>query len=336
MHEDLSARFKSLKGQKRQQGGGPIASTGGDADDDKTLEDLLADLGPASQWQVDRSEADQIDDLLRSATNTLRETCSGQDESVDDISGAARLPTVDVSVFRPESTSTDPIANEDHVKPLPLDEEADEVLRRIMDEVRHETSHPTDDTSEQDEADDNHQTTSHNVLPSTPSNNLDPSSDPPPPYSPSTMKGQPQTTSTPDPDPDTLLAARFASLSLPSALPSTPSTLPSAPTTLPTKPHSTYTTRTNPRTQPTDSEISTWCCICLLPASLRCLGCSLEPDGERDDDGSDLYCTDCWLEGHRGPDAGYEEKGHRAVMFSKDGGKKKGREVGQRRVRVGA
>ena len=49
--------------------------------------------------------------------------------------------------------STDPVANEDHVKPLPLDDEADEVLKRIMDEVRHEASHPTDDTSELDQGD---------------------------------------------------------------------------------------------------------------------------------------------------------------------------------------
>jgi len=62
----------------------------------------------------------------------------------------------------------------------------------------------------------------------------------------------------------------------------------------------------------TDEEIESWCVICNEDATVRCLGC----DG-------DLYCQACWDEGHRGKDAGFEERTHRAVLYNrKDKGKK--------------
>lgn len=64
--------------------------------------------------------------------------------------------------------------------------------------------------------------------------------------------------------------------------------------------------------QKLDEEIDTWCIICQDDATLKCLGC----DG-------DLYCRNCWMEGHKGEGAGREERGHRAVEFVKGGDKKK-------------
>lgn len=52
----------------------------------------------------------------------------------------------------------------------------------------------------------------------------------------------------------------------------------------------------------TDAEIESWCIICLADATIRCLGCA-----------GDLYCQTCWKEGHTEPDAGYEERQHKAV-----------------------
>lgn len=56
-----------------------------------------------------------------------------------------------------------------------------------------------------------------------------------------------------------------------------------------------------------DAEIETWCIICLADATVRCLGCA-----------GDLYCNLCWKEGHTGPDAGYEERRHKAVALRKN------------------
>ncbi|KAF2013294.1 hypothetical protein BU24DRAFT_234405 [Aaosphaeria arxii CBS 175.79] len=96
------------------------------------------------------------------------------------------------------------------------------------------------------------------------------------------------------------LTARFASLS-PSPH-SNDLTLPSAPSFSPAKKPPKVTAKF------TDEEIESWCVICNDDATLKCLGC----DG-------DLYCRNCWMEGHRSEGAGYEERRHRAVVYSKDG-----------------
>jgi hypothetical protein len=60
-----------------------------------------------------------------------------------------------------------------------------------------------------------------------------------------------------------------------------------------------------------DDDDSTWCVICCDDATIKCLGC----DG-------DLYCSNCWREGHRSEDAGLEERTHKAVLYQKPGKKK--------------
>ncbi|KAI9894934.1 MAG: hypothetical protein M1814_000154 [Vezdaea aestivalis] len=59
-----------------------------------------------------------------------------------------------------------------------------------------------------------------------------------------------------------------------------------------------------------DDDIDSWCIICLGDSSLKCSGC----DG-------DLYCSSCWIEGHRGESAGCEERQHKAVKWRKSDGK---------------
>jgi len=92
---------------------------------------------------------------------------------------------------------------------------------------------------------------------------------------------------------ETSLAARLAKLSLPS----TPSSLVGKQQRLP---------------KYTDDDIDSWCIICNDDATVRCLGC----DG-------DLYCQNCWNEGHRGSDAGFEERQHKALAYVKDKRRKK-------------
>jgi hypothetical protein len=68
------------------------------------------------------------------------------------------------------------------------------------------------------------------------------------------------------------------------------------------------TTNVAPEADPTEE----WCIICYDDATVQCVGC----DG-------DLYCTKCWKEGHTGPDAGLEERRHKALTYNKSTKKKR-------------
>ncbi|KAG5663530.1 hypothetical protein KAF25_001466 [Fusarium avenaceum] len=114
------------------------------------------------------------------------------------------------------------------------------------------------------------------------------------------------------------ITARLAALRAPSpdedslALPSVPTSKPSG------QPVKRLTTRTNY----TDDDVESWCTVCLEDATLRCPGCD-----------NDVYCTRCWYEMHRGPQAGFDEMSHKAVQFTKD---KKTEKKEKRKVAMGA
>ena len=69
-----------------------------------------------------------------------------------------------------------------------------------------------------------------------------------------------------------------------------------------------------------DPAADEWCIICCADAEVQCLGC----DG-------DFYCRRCWMEGHLGDSAGYEERGHRVKVFERRK-KRREREGGRRMV----
>ncbi|KAG5755252.1 hypothetical protein H9Q70_002093 [Fusarium xylarioides] len=113
------------------------------------------------------------------------------------------------------------------------------------------------------------------------------------------------------------ITARLAALRAPSpdqdslALPSVPTSKPSG------QPVNRLTSRTNY----TDDDVESWCTVCLEDATVRCPGCD-----------DDVYCTRCWYEMHRGPQAGFDERSHKAVQFTKD---KKEKEK-EKKVALGA
>lgn len=268
-------------------------------EDDKTIEELLADLGPSEQWNVDKTEHDEVEELLRAADTALKEQPNLEavpdDEEVSHKPVPARLPAVDVLVFSPEPESDEdeePKETKAQVRDH-VNREADDVLKRLMDEVKYEKEHGADSGEEAaaGSSDDGEETVDVPLdFPAAPSRDL------------------PETTASTTAKGDEDLAARFPSL-----------TLPSVPTTL----KSSTSSKSKASIQKfADEEIDSWCVICNDNATLSCLGCD-----------EDLYCMNCWLEGHRSEDAAYAERTHKAVQYAKRGGKKRQK---NRRAMVGA
>lgn len=110
-------------------------------------------------------------------------------------------------------------------------------------------------------------------------------------------------------DADDELAKRFAALDKlnlpppPKDIPSNSLNLPGVPTSQPgVKGKKTMTQKVDDLMD----DIENWCCICNEDAVIKCLGC----DG-------DLYCRECFSEGHGGKDAPYDMKRHRALVYNK-------------------
>ena len=101
------------------------------------------------------------------------------------------------------------------------------------------------------------------------------------------------------------LTARMAALRAPSATADNDvSFMPDIPPMDSTgKPINRLTTKTGY----TDEDMDSWCTVCLEDPTLRCLGCD-----------DDVYCARCWREMHVGPSAGFDERSHKAVQFTKD------------------
>ncbi|EXJ88136.1 hypothetical protein A1O1_05064 [Capronia coronata CBS 617.96] len=299
-HSDLLTRWKSLGGTPPTTGKREPEGSSNDAEHEKTLDELLADIPPSETWELEKSEEDQVAELLQSARSALAAASQGQQPSEEAAEehgvgrpAPATLPAIDVSVFQPEP-ELDLVGGADWKSKDTLDKEADELLERVFDEVQHEPAEAPDEDTNQSEA--GIEASQPAPSPSKSSTELSLSNL----ELPATPSKLPEPTGPKDqPDEDEGLVSRFAGLSLPSV-----------PTTIKaTKPGK---TSSKPSVGYSDEEIDTWCIICNDDATLRCIGC----DGE-------LYCTNCWMEGHRGEDAGLEERGHKAVQFVKGGGKKK-------------
>ena len=270
--------------------------TSGDIDD-KTLDGLLAELGPDDQWKLSRDDPDDIQKMLEEARNALptrpaKSTSTSKEADKDMPAGKVKdaekylVGDLDMSAFalvdgdrKPDSRGQAKLEDESR--------EAQDIVAKLMDEVKYETADAAAESEEKSKdppKDDDEDDDGGLSLPSAPSILPEPSATEP---------------SKKSVDFESDIAARMSALrglGAPNDL-----GLPSAPTFKPIdKPIKGVMKRY------TDEEVDSWCIICQDDATVKCMGC----DG-------DLYCANCWKEGHMGPDVGWEERRHKWMKFRK-------------------
>lgn len=326
-------------------------------EDERSLEELMAELDMDDSTVGRKDEKDlgalvkEVRGLLPSvakATNAKRDKRDkAPDKSADWESLEVDVESGEVGASR-EKAGHDIGADSGEERKRSMNEEADEVIARIMDELAiskgfddaHGEGYRDSDHGDYDDDEGTKQkqnTDIHDTQTNHPKDDTEKASTPRTdtdtpftlPSAPSTLLAQAQASSTEEED---ALAARFASLFKPKTAyaatateqssndtASADFTLPSAPSFAPASRPTNVSTNVFLASRFADEEMASWCIICNDDATLKCLGC----DG-------DLYCQTCWWEGHKGESAGLEERRHKAVVFSKDGEKEK-----EERRRVG-
>jgi hypothetical protein len=338
--DDLAARFARLgsaspsgspqpsRTQSTNNAGAPVVAPGApdylegiaqgvgvsnvefNEEDEKSLEELLGELngavGDRKEWDVSKEEQQDVGKLLKDMRKILPEVVNSRTKNSQSGDRKHNQPSkeeltdwesIEINVGSgevgraqedPEDQDDD---NEDGTKRTEEDE-ADDLIARVMAELEISKKYdPPSPTSEDDQSESDHQKSHSNG---------------------DTTEGGFTLPSAPDTLPEDDFArsqaiedaftARLAALAAPSPSQTDSLGLPSAPSFAPkNKPP----VSTNLQKQ-VDDEVDTWCIICQDDATLKCLGC----DG-------DLYCQNCWMEGHRGESAGFEEKRHKAVLYSK-------------------
>ena len=289
-------------------------------EDDRTLEQLLHDLGPEDQWKLDPEDPKEIGRLLDDAKDALA-LAETQTVGVDMSKGEKPEPMRSPSAAEDDGDQTLQSSNEDPLvkRSDELDvREAERVLIQALAEADIEQRHGGSALDSEQNIEmssstncDMYEGQNHDKysniggaleLPSTPSTL-------PNPQSSSHVKASTSSAEASASISD--LSARLARLSAsPPSSRSTSLNLPATPSFSPSK-KSIRLMKLNSKSRPkqySEAEIDSWCIICCDDATVKCLGC----DG-------DLYCAKCWKEGHKGESAGSEERMHRAVEMNRDG-----------------
>ncbi|KAI9898887.1 hypothetical protein N3K66_005348 [Trichothecium roseum] len=291
--------------------------------DDQTLQELLEDVSPEDGvFPAPRQEP--ADEDVRRLLEELATSIPKDDAETNNVHPAGRHAGGD---DHEASGHPDPDEDSDGED---MKRDVDDVIARFRDEIELEKtlsdeppspspSPPPDQTNNkatagnhQDEDDQEGNTTSASTLPSLPA-------------VPDSLS------SIPSPDPAAASAAsdidslttRLSALRA-SPAPNSALDLPDVPTSKPAN----APRRLETTTAYDDDDVDSWCTVCLEDATLRCTGCVDERTGC-----GEPYCARCWREMHVGPSAGYEERGHKAVVFNKKEGKKKEK---KKKVAIGA
>ncbi|KAF2436612.1 hypothetical protein EJ08DRAFT_691772 [Tothia fuscella] len=258
-------------------------------EDEHTLDELLRELGSGEgddSWLGPVGEGDSVEGLLKEARDALPK--EGEGEERENTGGKAEKAECEGETDREDDDDDDGKHVSDHEDEDAAEEYIAQILADI--ELRRKQGDLSDSEAEQPEHQKHstHQTKQDHTTTNSTLFDL--------PTAPSTAP-LPKDMTISDDD----LTARLAALSLPTT-----------PSTAPTSRNPTTKSKSSNFPKFTDEDIESWCIICSDDATLKCLGC----DG-------DLYCGNCWNEGHRGEDAGWEEKRHKAVVYGKEKGKKK-------------
>ena len=303
---DLALRFQRLNSARsRLIVNQPANLPTGDAeiqigDDGETVEELLAELGPDEDWNLNPGDLKEVRSLLDEAKNVIplkvwttqppantefRATGTDIADKGNCVgaSGIKESGNTQLSSTNPAGT---PLLTEEVTSETAMteDQEADIYLQQILDDL---SSYPPDPTPAEDQSPRNDiSTAAHSLL----DTSIAPPSDPRFPSTPTSRYDLPTAPSIirspSSPDPQNILS------------------LPSAPNSLPTHKKS-FRKAASQEPRIPDEEIDSWCIICNEDAAVRCLGCE-----------GDLYCRSCWQEGH-GKDAGLEEKGHKWIRYKR-------------------
>jgi hypothetical protein len=304
-----------LEGVAQGVGGGTVEFN---EEDEKSLEELLGELngavGDRKEWDLNRKEQGDVGQLLKDMRTILPELqndraqgAKGRESKSQESKSEALTDweNVEINVSsgavgpKRDEDADDDVEGDESAKKQTEDEEADDVIARIMAELeiskKYDPPSPPPEVGHDSESSSRTKSKEDNTNDSSLSLPSAPTSLPQPTDSFATTQAL-----------EDAFTARLAALARPQTdslgLPSAPSFAPSA---KPPKIQSNLQ-------QKLGEEIDTWCIICQDDATLRCLGCE-----------GDLYCRNCWMEGHRGESAGLEERRHRAVEFVKGGDKKK-------------
>jgi hypothetical protein len=278
---NTSAEAARTNTYEDQTGPDPSTDWQQNGPEDRSVEDLLAELDSDDQWKLDPDDPKKnIESLL----NEARAALPGEDEETNE--GVAHEP-------EPPGQLQDVDPSRD-IKPTKSEDaedekEADDYVQRVLAELDFEKKYGVEEPEPDDAADpSSNQKASDMDLPTTPAK-------------------IPESTSSAEPPSyeDSELEARFSKLGL--DLPSTPTNAPSSKAKAASKSGASSLKKAQAKFNLptyTDDDIDSWCCICNEDGELRCLGC----DG-------DLYCHNCWHEGHgNGPG---QERGHKAVQYNR-------------------
>jgi hypothetical protein len=281
-------------------------------EDEKSLEELLGELketvGDKAEWDLSNKEQQDVGRLLKDMKKILPEVVNSRaqdanarnvgrgngvkEELTDWESIEVNIGGGGVTSGKDEHIDEDHDADDEGKKPTE-DEEADDLIARVMAELEISKKYdPPSPPSEEDKGADASEQKEANKLDGADSGLSLPSAP----------------IDLPEDDFERTKAiedaftARLAALAAPSPSQTDSLGLPSAPSFSPQKKPPIGSNLQ----KKIDDEIDTWCIICQDDATLKCLGC----DG-------DLYCQLCWTEGHRGESAGFEERTHKVLLYTK-------------------